>query len=65
MQKMHFKAKLQSLPMICVDKCFHTQTHLVVADFYVLLHNDPGDGLRQRGGCQRAVVRPVVISVGG
>lgn len=30
----------------------------------MLLHNDPGDRLGQRGGGQRAVVRPVVLSVG-
>jgi len=40
-------------------------THLVVADFDVLLHDDPGDGLGQRGRGQRAVVGPVVIGVGG
>lgn len=39
-------------------------THLVVADFDVLLHDDPGDRLGQRGGGQRAVVRPVVLRVG-
>lgn len=36
-----------------------------MADFYVLLHDDPGDRLRQRGRCERAVVRPVVVGVGG
>lgn len=52
--------------MICGKKIiFHTHTYLVVADFYVLLHDNPGDGLCQRGRCQRAVVRPVVVSVGG
>lgn len=40
-------------------------THLVVADFDGLLHDDPGDGLCQRGRGQRAVVRPVVVGVGG
>lgn len=38
---------------------------LIMADFYVLLHNNPGDRLCQRGCCQRAVVRPIVISLGG
>lgn len=35
-----------------------------MADFDVLLHNDPGDRLGQRGGGQGAVVRPVVLSLG-
>lgn len=36
-----------------------------MADFNVLLHDDPGDGLRQRGRGQGAVVRPVVVGVCG
>lgn len=36
-----------------------------MADFYMLLHHDPRDRLGQRGRCQGAVVRPVVIGVGG
>lgn len=59
------KSKLKSLTLICVKKYLHAHTNLVMADFYVLLHNDPGDGLRQWGCCQGAVVRPVVISIGG
>lgn len=35
-----------------------------MADFDVLFHYDPGDRLGQRGGGQRAVVRPVVLRVG-
>lgn len=44
---------------------FESDTYLVMADFNMLLHNDPGDGLCERGRGQRAVVRPVVIDVGG
>lgn len=40
-------------------------TNLVVADFYMLLHHDPCDRLGQRGRGEGAVVRPVIISVGG
>lgn len=40
-------------------------TDLVMADFDVLFHNDPGDRLCQGRCGQRAVVRPVVIGVGG
>lgn len=36
-----------------------------MADFYVLFHNHPGNRLCQRRRGQRAVVRPVVICVGG
>lgn len=36
-----------------------------MADFDVLLHDDPGDGFCQRGRGQRAVVRPVVLGVSG
>lgn len=43
----------------------HTHTDLIMADFDVLLHNNPGDRLSQGGRCQRAVVRPVVVGVGG
>lgn len=35
-----------------------------MADFYVLLHDDPGDRFSQRRRGQRAVVCPVVIDVG-
>lgn len=41
-----------------------SHTHLVMADFDVLFHNDPADGLGQRGRRQGAVVGPVVLSVG-
>lgn len=34
-----------------------------MADFDVLLHNDPADRLGQRGGRQGAVVGPVVFGV--
>lgn len=43
----------------------HGGTNLVVADFYMLLHHDPCDRLSQGGRGQGAVVRPVIIRVGG
>lgn len=36
-----------------------------MADFYVLFHDNPSDSLREGRCGQRAVVRPVIVSVGG
>lgn len=54
-----------ALPIIRMTKQPHGGTYLVVADFYVLLHHDPCDRLSQGGRGEGAVVRPVIISVGG
>lgn len=59
-----FPQRHQSLLRSYKYRHTHTyHTYLVMADFYVLLHDDPGDRLCQRGCCQRPMVRPVVISV--